>query len=168
MIHRHEIPEAAIFHVEAALIDAYSGLSNEQGGHGSNSCGPMHVNQIIDKYSLPEIDWLPDERLLIINVNNIQDRSSVSEIYNQVKGNWKLSKQRAEQADYVIAALRGVSIGIFTAKRWMKSPGFKHRFCFEGERASNDVWEKFVGQRGKRLINDGMKHVQNPVRYWNL
>ncbi len=168
VIHRHEIPDNAIFHVEAALIDAYPGLSNEQGGHGSNSSGPMHVNQIIDKYSLPQIDWLPDERLLIINVNNIQDRSSVSEIYNQVKGNWKLSKQRAERADYVIAAFRGVAIGIFKANKWEKSAGYESRFCFEGKRASPEVWEKFVGPRGKRLINDGMKHVQNPVRYWNV
>lgn len=55
VIHRHDIPDAAIFEVEAALIDAFSGLSNIQGGHESGAKGPMNVLEIIDKYALPTI-----------------------------------------------------------------------------------------------------------------
>lgn len=167
VIHRHEIPENAIFHVEAALIDAYSGLSNDQSGHGSNSYGPMHTKQIIEKYDLPTIDWEPSEKIIFINVNNIQDRSSVNEIYRQVKGNWKISINRAEKADYVVAALRGVAIGIFTVRRWKTSTEHEGRFCFDGDTAKEEIWEKFIGKRGKRIINKDMKHIQNPIRYWN-
>jgi hypothetical protein len=166
VIHRHEIPDTAIFHVEAALIDAYPGLSNEQGGHGSNSYGPMHTDQIIEKYALPELDENPEEKLVIININNIQDRSKVVEIYNQVKGNWRISVGRARKADYVIAALRGVSIGVFQVNEWKKSTNHLGRYCFEGEKAPDEIWEKFVGKRGKRITNENMKHIQNPVRYW--
>lgn len=167
VIHRHEIPDDAIFHVEAALIDAYSGLTNDQNGHGSNSYGPMHTKQIIEKYDLPTIDWNPSEKIIFINVNNIQDRSSASEIYKQVKGNWRISINRAEKADYVIAALRGVAIGIFIVHRWKISTEHKGRYCFDGKAAPEELWEKFIGKRGKRIINSDMKHIQNPIRYWN-
>jgi hypothetical protein len=167
VIHRHEIPDESIFHVEAALIDAFPGLTNEQGGHGSNSYGPMHANQIIEKYSLPSIEEEPSEKLVIINVNNIQNRVDVNEIYKQVKGNWRISIGRARNADYVIAALRGVSIGVFKVYDWRKSTEHLGRYCFDGEKAPDDVWEKFVGARGKRITNENMKHIQNPIRYWN-
>jgi uncharacterized protein len=167
VIHRHEIPEHAILHVEAALIDAYSGLSNEQSGHGSSSYGPMHVNQIIEKYSLPSIDWEPEEKLILININNIQNRSNVDEIYKQVKGNWRISINRAQKADYVIAARRGVAIGIFTIDNWLISTEHEGRYCFEGHPAPKEIWDKFVGTRGKRIIHDNMKHIQYPIRYWN-
>jgi hypothetical protein len=167
VIHRHEIPNEAIFHVEAALIDAYPGLSNDQSGHGSSSVGPMHADQIIEKYSLPSIDWEPQEKLVIININNIQDRSSVQEIYKQVRGNWRISINRAKKADYVIAALRGVCIGIFTIDSWKISTEHEGRYCFDGQPAPAETWDLFVGKRGKRLTNENMKHIQNPIRYWN-
>lgn len=168
VIHRHEIPDEAIFHVEAALIDAYAGLANDQGGHGSNSFGPMHTDQIIEKYSLPSIDWEPEEKLLIININNIEDRSSANQIYEQVRGHWRISQTRAVQADFVIAALRGVAIGIFTADRWLASNKIEGRYFFEGKPAPTVIWEKFVGKRGKQLTHEGMKHIQYPIRYWNF
>lgn len=166
VIHRHEIPDESIFEVEAAVIDAYPGLSNIQGGHGSNSCGPMHSDQIIEKYDLPVIDWQPDEKLLIINVNNITNKSTPDDIYRQVRGNWRVSLKRAETADFVIAAFRGVAIGIFTADKWYKSEE-ESRLRFDGQRADDGIWNKFIGQRGKRLVLDSMKHIQNPIRYWN-
>ena len=50
VIHRHGLDEATAFEVEAALIDAYPGLTNIQGGHGSTERGTMHVKEIIDMY----------------------------------------------------------------------------------------------------------------------
>jgi hypothetical protein len=55
VIHRHEIPDEAVNEVEAALIDAFPGLSNIQGGHGSGSKGPMSATEIMDKFALPTI-----------------------------------------------------------------------------------------------------------------
>jgi hypothetical protein len=127
----------------------------------------MHVEQIIEKYELPNIDREPEEKLVIINVNNIQDRSSVHEVYEQVRGHWKISVKRAEKADYIIAALRGVAIGIFTAHKWKKSNKIEGRYCFDGTPAPDEIWEQFIGKRGKRLSLESMKHIQNPIRYWN-
>jgi hypothetical protein len=167
VIHRHGMNEEVAKHVEAALIDSFPGLTNEQGGEGSSAYGPMHANEIIRLYALPEMELYPIEKLVLINVNNITDRSSKEAIYNQVKGNWRISTERAQKAQYVIAVYRGVSIGVFTPNNWHPSIAHQGRFCFDGVVAENEIWEKFVGNFGKRISNNEMKHVQNPIRYWN-
>src|SRR5205085_12279895 len=50
VIHRHGMDEVAAIEVEAALIDAYPGLSNLVKGTGSGDRGVMHVNEVINKY----------------------------------------------------------------------------------------------------------------------
>jgi hypothetical protein len=166
VIHRHGMSDDVVNHVEAALIDAYPGLTNEQGGEGSGSYGPMHADEIVRLYSLPEMEEEPEEKLVLINVNHISDRSSNDAIYQQVKGNWRIAVNRARQADYVIAVLRGVAIGVFLAKEWRASTEHLGRFCFEGEAAGDLIWNKFIGSYGKRIANEEMKHIQNPIRYW--
>lgn len=180
VIHRHDIPDGAIFEVEAALIDAFTGLANVQGGHGSSAKGPMNVIEIIDKYALPSIDEEPMEKLILININNLKDRSDVNAIYEQTRLAWRISKRKAEAADYVLAVVRGVVVGAFVAKEWLDAThaNFPDRVSIDGEmperkgfigtRASDEVWEKFVGTRGKRVSIDGMKHIQFPIRYWNI
>lgn len=180
VIHRHDIPDAAIFEVEAALIDAFSGLSNIQGGHESGSKGPMNVLEIIDKYALPTIDAEPSEKLVLININRLKDKADVSAIYEQTRLAWRISKSRADAADYVLAVVKGVVVGAFISEEWLDAthnnfpdripvgadmPGRKG---FNGMRAQKEIWDKFVGERGKRISNDAMKHIQFPVRYWNI
>ena len=179
VIHRHEISDAAVADVEAAVIDAYPGLTNIQGGAGSGSKGPMNAVQIVDKYALPEMEFEPPERLVLINVNALQDVFDRSKIYDQVRFAWRISQWRASQADYVLAVVRGVVVGAFVAEEWLPAtltnfPGHpvadvhNGRWGFVGHEAPPDVWKRFVGERGKRITNENMKHVQNPVRYWRV
>lgn len=180
VIHRHDIPDEAIFEVEAAVIDAFSGLTNIQGGHESGSKGPMNVLEIIDKYALPAIDMEPPEKLVLININRLRDRSDAVAIYEQTRLAWRISKRRADAADYVLAVVKGVVVGAFIAEEWLDAthdnfpdripvgadmPGRKG---FNGIRAPKEIWDRFVGERGKRISNDAMKHIQFPVRYWNI
>jgi hypothetical protein len=179
LIHRHDVPDEAIFEVEAAVIDAFPGLSNLQGGHGSGSKGPMSIDEIIGKYALPEIDWKPAEKLILININRLDDKTSVDAIYKQVRLAWRISPQKAESADYVLAVVRGVVVGVFKVRGpWLaathenfpdqiaEGDDMPSRKGFKGEPAPDHVWEKFVGSRGKRITIDGMKHIQYPIRYW--
>lgn len=180
VIHRHDIPSEAVYEVESALIDAYSNLTNIQGGHGSSDRGPMTAYEICDKYALPEIDFEPEEKLVLININRLKEKSNPIEILRQTKLAWRISKEKAETADYVLAVVRGVVVGAFIAKEWLTATheNFPHdvplgqempqRKGFEGSPASPEIWEKFVGSRGKRIAIDGMKHVQFPIRYWNI
>lgn len=47
VIHRHGMDDKTAFEVEAALIDAYAGLTNIVGGAGSTDYGAMHAKEII-------------------------------------------------------------------------------------------------------------------------
>lgn len=167
VIHRHGIPKEALSHVEAALIDAYPGLTNESGGEGSAQYGPMHVEEIVRKYIAPEMETEPEERIILININKIVDRSSREAIYEQVKGNWRINAVRAEKAQYVIAVYRGLAIGVFRIVKWHESSEHPGRFWFEHCEVPEAVWERFVGSGGKRVSNENMKHIRFPVRYWN-
>jgi len=176
VIHRHGIPEKAIFEVEAALIDAYSGLSNDQGGHGSQDRGPMNAEQINQKYALPALDASPPHKLVLININQIEDRSNKDAILHQVQFAWRISANKAKQADFILAVFRGIVIGVFTADEWLPAtlehfPGREHienRYGFTGQAAPDDIWDYYVGAHGKRIDTQKLKHVQNPIRYWGI
>ena len=157
-------------------MDAYSGLSNIAGGHGSNDRGPMHADQIVDKYDLPTIDLEPKHRLVLINVNKFE-ASGKDELYQQVRFAWRISSSRAEKADYVLAVVRGVVVGAFQAKYWKAATKenfpeipFEEpkRHAFSGCPAPEKIWDLYCGTRGKRIVQDELKHVQNPIRYWKV
>ncbi|WP_171207358.1 MULTISPECIES: hypothetical protein [unclassified Ruegeria] len=176
IIHRHAIPACAVDEVEAALIDAYPGLSNAQRGHRSTDHGPMHVNQIVDKYDLPVIDWEPAHKLILLNINNWQG-SGREDMYHQVRFAWRVKKANAEAADFVLAVMRGVVVGAFTASRWLPAvkgnfpkhnPEYPDRYGFEGAPATPDIWDLYCGERGKRIATEQLKHGQNPIKYWGL
>lgn len=178
IIHRHGIPDEAVFEVEAAVIDVFPQLTNAIHGRGSNTRGPMSVDEINALYALPAIDWEPEESLILININNIADRASIDAVYKQVQAAWRISKKRAEKAEYVLAVIRGVVVGAFKPRKWVSATRenfpqitgtaeeLSSRMGFVGEPAPDHIWEKFVGLHGKRVAIEQMKHVQNPIRYW--
>jgi hypothetical protein len=51
VIHRQGMDERTAFEVEAALIDAYPGLTNIAGRTGGTDYGVMHAKEIIRRYS---------------------------------------------------------------------------------------------------------------------
>ena len=93
---------------------------------------------------------------------------------------WRISKIRAEAADYVLAVVKGVVVGAFVAYEWLDAThdnfpdripvgsDMPERKGFKGIPASKEIWDKFVGERGKRVSNEAMKHIQFPIRYWNI
>lgn len=178
VIHRHEIPDEAVFEVEAALIDAYAGLTNVQGGHASSDRGPMNHLELIDKYSLPQFPADPQHSLILINVNKLEHRFDRKAVYNLVRFCWRISKSRAQKAEYVLAVVRGVVVGVFRPLKWMNATqenfpdilyadgSEAHRIGFVGEEAPADIWDLYSGTRGKRVTQPELRHVQFPVRYW--
>jgi len=180
VIHRHDLSNDVVLEVEAALIDAFPGLTNTQAGHGSNSKGPMNHLQILQKYELPELDVAIPEKLVLININSLEIRHDRKVIYDQVRFAWRISAKRVQKADYVLAVVRGVVVGAFVAHEWLLAtrknfPDISHvdelddtRYGFKGAEATSDVWKRFVGSDGKRVIHEEMKHIQNPIRYWKV
>ncbi|MDO5614172.1 MAG: hypothetical protein Q4G14_13160 [Paracoccus sp. (in: a-proteobacteria)] len=178
IIHRHGIEDArTAYEVEAAIIDALPGLSNIAAGHHSNDRGPMHAQEIIDKYALPKCEPRPGDRLVLININSMEHDNN-QQLLDRVRYAWKIAQWRAEQADFVLAVIHGIVRGVFVPKQWLPAtpehfppprftPPATHRLGFKGELAPDDIWQHYVGKRGKWLPDD-MRHGQNPVRYYNL
>jgi hypothetical protein len=67
VIHRHGMDEATAFEVEAAVMDAYPGLSNIAGGTGSSDYGAMHAREIIRRYSAAPAEFR--HKAILISVN---------------------------------------------------------------------------------------------------
>lgn len=177
IIHRHGLSNETAIEVEAALIDAYEDLSNIKSGHATMERGPMSVAQIERKYALPYLGDCSDCSLLLINVNHTEHDRGLERLYDQVRFCWRINISRARKADYVLAVIRGVVMGAYTVDEWKKAtsknfPEFgidaPERWSFIGKRAADAAWNRFVGDYGKRISEEQMKHVQNPIKYWNL
>jgi hypothetical protein len=171
IIHRHGMDEDTAFAVEAALIDAYPGLANIVGGHGSADYGPMNVFQIVKTYGLPVISSF-DDRCLIIKIRQ-ETVGACGSVYEAVRSTWHLNKARAEQAQYVLAAAGGVVTGVFTADLWYETsaentavhggavcPG---RYAFCGKEADEAAKNRYLNKRIPDTYRG--KHAANPIRF---
>lgn len=174
VIHRHGLDEATAFEVEAALIDAYPGLTNIQGGHGSTERGTMHVKEIADMYERQTADF-GDEPLLVIKIRKSLDEGRP--LYDAVRVAWKLNPAKAAKARWVIAASQGVILDVFEAQHWLPAtdPEFvgliependQDRYGFVGRLAPNDVRMRWKGQGlPPELVRPG---AASPIRYVNI
>src|SRR5512139_1057569 len=67
VIHRHGMDDRTAFEVEAALIDAYPGLTNAVAGAGATDFGAMHAKEIIRRYTAAPAVF--KHKALLISVN---------------------------------------------------------------------------------------------------
>jgi hypothetical protein len=166
VIHRHGMDDKTAFEVEAALIDAYAGLTNIMGGAGSTDYGAMHAKEIIARYCAAAAVF--DHRALLINVNRSATETS---LYEATRFAWKVDKKKAEKADVVLATRLGLIVDAFIAHRWMEAtpanfPGRVNRpgrFGFVGEDAPADIKRLYVG---KSVPDQYRKRgAANPIKY---
>ena len=173
IIHRHGMNEEEAFEVEAALIDAFSGLSNIVSGHKSNEFGPANAIQLIKKYEAIEMQIPDDHKILAINVNQT---ASVVELIDAVRYAWRIDITKAKRADYIMAIKQGICIGVFVAKEWLPATqenfkGFPEadpkRYGFDGDVAPENIKKMYVGKRLPKEMQR-KKGMSNPIQYKNL
>src|SRR6516225_356928 len=119
LVHRHGIKDqATAFQIEAAVMDAYPGLTNKVGGQQSNDFGVAHVEELITLYAAEEFE--PKHRLLLISIGiSLREREERS-IYDAVRYGWVLNPKRAE-GRIVLAHDRGLVLGVFKPTKWMEA-----------------------------------------------
>jgi hypothetical protein len=168
VIHRHGMDESTAFEVEAALIDAYPGLTNIVGGTGGNDYGVMHAKEIIRRYSAEPAVFR--HKALLINVNKYADAADRS-LYEATRYAWKIAKSKAKQAEVILANLQGLIVGAFVADEWLDAtaanfPGRDDRpgrLGFNGRKAPADITDLYVG---KRVPDEYRKRgAANPIKY---
>ena len=82
------VADKIAYEVEAALIDAYEGLSNIANGHGSSERGCQHVEQLQSKYQKEPLD--PQHRLIAFSVGNSYRREK-GDLDKAVRLAWRAS-----------------------------------------------------------------------------
>ena len=116
-------------------------------------------------------------KLVLINVNRTGKDPNI-DLYDAVRYSWKLSPNRAEKADYVLAVIEGEIVGAFEPTDWLEdtrdnfpefSPedrpwGMRNgRWAFRGKEAPEGIRALYVG---KRVPPEFRKHgAANPIRY---
>lgn len=170
VIHRHGLDGETAFEVEAALIDAYPGLSNSVKGQGSGDRGAMHVKEIVALYQAEEAVF--DDKALLINVNR---EASERSIYEAVRYAWRINTVRAMEADVILATRQGMIIGAFIANQWLPATkeNFQERWAeddhsqgrkgFVGEPAPEFLKRRYVGKRVPDRYRP--RGAANPIRY---
>jgi hypothetical protein len=170
VIHRHGMNEESAKEVESALIDAYPGLTNIQGGY-DGSRGAMHAGEVIRVYEAPEAQFL--DNVMLINVNK---SSEDQDLLDAVRYAWKISPAKARKFEYVLAVRKGLIIGAFKPTEWLPAtmenfPDFNRqgygpregRYGFRGCEAPEDVKKRYLH---KRVPEQHRKRgAANPIRY---
>ncbi len=170
VIHRHGIDEEnAAFQIEAALMDAYPGLTNRVSGHGTDDYGVRHVEEIIAEYAAQPFE--PREPLILISIGKTYEDENRT-IYDAVRGVWRISAERAKNFKLVLAHRRGLVLGAFRPRDWLPAtkanfpwldgdiPG---RIGFVGEPAAEKVASLYIGKRVPDVYR--RKGAANPVRF---
>ena len=115
VIHRHGLSTSQLaLEVEAAVIDAYPGLTNRVRGHGSRDYGARHVEEIINEYAGEEFQV--KERLMLISIGVSYYR--LDDPYDAVRYAWKVNLNRVKQYKLVLARLRGTIVGAYRPRMW--------------------------------------------------
>jgi uncharacterized protein len=166
VIHRHGMDSKTAFEVEAALIDAYPGLTNIAGGAGNDAYGAMHAQAIISRYRAEPAVF--QHKALLISVNRTALEMPLIEATCHA---WKISKTKAKQTEVILATLQGLIIGAFIAHDWLDAtaenfPGREARpgrVGFVGEEAPDDIMKLYLG---KRVPDEYRKPGSaNPIKY---
>jgi len=170
IVHRHGMDEPTALEVEAALINAYPGLTNVMGGTGSGDYGPMHTAQVVQRYAAEEAEFT-EHRVMLISINRSVD---TSDLYQATRLAWRVDVARASKAEVILATVRGLIVGAFIPTEWKKAtpdnfPGVSvpdsdaKRYGFDGYEAPNEIANLYVGKRvPDRLRKRG---AANPIRY---
>jgi uncharacterized protein len=170
IVHRHGMEEPTALEVEAALIDAYPGLTNIVGGTGSGDYGPMHVTQIIQRYAAEEAEFTL-HRVMLISINRSVEGA---DLYQATRLAWRVDVAKASKAEVILASVRGLIVGAFIPTEWKTAtpenfPGIPvsdsdaNRYGFDGYHAPPEIANRYVGKRVPDELRK--KGASNPIRY---
>lgn len=165
VVHRHGMEPAVAKEVEAALIDAYPGLTNVMGGEASGDRGAMHADEIVREYLAQPAVF--EHRALLISVNR---SASERPLYEAVRFAWKLSQKRTKETEIVLASEKGIIRGAYIPEKWMEAtadnfPGRLDRpgrLGFTGCEAPPEIQSIYIG---RRIPDEYRFGAANPIRY---
>ena len=166
VIHRHGLDDAQAFEVEAALIDAYPGLTNVQSGHGGER-GLAHAIEVVERYAAEELSFA--HKVMMITIN--RTARTADDTYEAVRYAWKIGRKSAATVDFVLAVERGLVVGVFKPVEWLDAtaanfPGREDRpgrLGFAGVPVGADIAQLYLRKRVPAHLR--RKGSANPIKY---
>ena len=159
VIHRYGLTEPEAFEVEAALIDAYQGLTNKYSGYGADR-GVVTWEEL-EKSALATPYTEPNDDYIIIKTTIPTIMANNGDLYESVRKSWKANLNKASQYKYVLAVVNGIVREVYEVNRWYLFNGGP-RIAFDGQ-PTNDLIQSL---KDKRLPNTYMqKGAANPFMY---
>lgn len=166
IIQRWNLTEKEAYEVEAALIDAYQGLSNVQSGHHTEF-GVTNADLLERRFRLQEYEEPSDFHYIIIKVKDWKLEEMLKKYpqtnrYEATRAAWKISPKSVTEYPYVFSVTDGIVKEVYKINNWYKSerPG---RYEFNGEIAHEEIRTRF---REKRIPSTYIqKGMANPVLF---
>lgn len=181
------LSEKEAFAAEASLISAYKYNSNESltnivsGHHSSRAMTVEEFEQEKGAILLEEKDIR--HKILVIKINKLYQRGmDERELYDIVRGAWRISKKNLDSIEYVFGVYNSLIVAVYKPTAWYvcneveksKLPREDipptNRLFFEDERFENGLLldENAMFYVGKSIANlkDNQK-AHNPITYLN-
>ena len=108
-----------------------------------------------------------DEPGILIKISNVSlSEMSAQELYDRVRGNWRVSFMRARNAKLAFGVFDGRIVEVYCIDEWLPvgqgevAEPEGGRYQFVGHLASNELRERYNGQ-----LVASLSRGQNPIRY---
>ena len=137
VIHRWGMDEETAFEVESALIDSYSGLTNDQAGHDSDR-GVANAETLQKVLGLTDFDdsQAEEKEYMIIKIKQEVLNSRFGNVYDTARRAWSINPSKAQEYKYILVSLYGEVIAIYKNAKWFKSLTEPDRWEFDAEEAN--------------------------------
>ena len=158
IIHRRGLTNKEALEVEAALIDAYPGLTNIQRGYGFER-GAMTIEDLHTTYNTSVYNE-PNEKYIIIKTTPDAIKNNGG-LYEATRRAWRAKEEKAKKYQYVLSVVYGIVREVYKVSIWYTLP--TGRIAFEGEPTTDSIASKVKGKR----IPDKYKQkgAANPFMY---
>ena len=158
IIHRSGLTSKEAFEVEAALIDAYPGLTNIQKGRDFER-GSISLEDLCNSLNAEEYDE-PEEKYIIVKTS-LNAVISNGNLYEATRKSWKASLKNAKKYGYVFSVINGIVQEVYKVEHWFQTEN-TDRIEFIGAPA-NDSMAQYKG----KLIPEKYrkKGASNPFLY---
>ena len=159
IIHRRGLTNKEALEVEAALIDAYPGLTNIQRGYGIDR-GAISVEDLHAMYNTPIYNE-PEEKYIIIKTTPDAISANYGDLYEATRKAWRADIKKAKKYKYVLSVVYGIVREVYKVNEWKElSTG---RIEFVGEVTKDAI---AANVKGKRIPDEyRQKGAANPFMY---
>lgn len=184
------LTEQEAFAAEASLINAFNYINDYKltnivaGHHSSEVLSVEEFEKINGAENLTEDDI--KHRILVIKINKLYHRYMTDkELYNVVRGIWRVSKEKVKDIEYVFGVYNSLIVAAYKPSKWfvckdakdklprqdiILTPQNENRLFFVDERYENsfsfdDNEIFYIGKSISKLkLNQS---AQNPITYLN-